>query len=464
MTQAAGEDSYITGFGVGDSQFGWLLAPKLGEDRVEPGTYQLYALIDASNCKNGPAHVSLDSAGFSLVTKDGTMGDPSEVTQSGNWPIVDPTSLDPTSQPGDTQAIVGLSYAPTELNASGPTLVELSVTLEHDIDPDAKLAADGRYLTRIRDSFGRGTLGTNVLGALDAGASGPVGADQWMAVSPSQLLVVLNATAYRGFPTLTLESPISTLSLNPANLTSLEVEGVTIQPPTTSGVNLPPVLIPSAPLRTALIAESYDPSRNNTMLRIVAPPSATAAASDSTRGGTQLVIESGEPPEWSSLAAVTLTAGNKTYLLSCPPRTDDTNGIECTVPRNAQSDGEGGESAELQAWDPEHAGGPIVGAAKVQTGPFIWSASLPKWVSQLQGCDSSGGFDLSLSLGNAAKGNKFQLTTDLGVRLPANVLTGSPDSNGITQAHIQYCADQLEQLKGTVYLLDETNRAGTLVS
>lgn len=45
MTQVLGQSAYITGYGVGKNDFGWIFGRKLGDDTITPGERTLFALV-----------------------------------------------------------------------------------------------------------------------------------------------------------------------------------------------------------------------------------------------------------------------------------------------------------------------------------------------------------------------------------------------------------------------------------
>lgn len=406
LDQAAGEDSYISGYGIGTSEFGWMLSPKLGDDALQPGQRTLYALVDTTGCTYGDAVVSVGTDGVAWRNQSDLQV---LTTTADQWRICDASVGDCGDDPPALQ-ITGLDYSTGEPG----TLANLVLTLSAPIDPADRVSINGHYLSRAFDSFGRGSAG-NIAGALDMSAAAPLGPDQWLPVSPTELFVTLNPNAYTGsFPDILIEGPDHVARLDPTKLTQLEANGQIIE---ASGLGvrsrLPPLGYAAVPAAVAMNADRYQNSSTYHFMLTVADTSPEASAPAAQ--GPVLLGGPGEQPEWGPAPAVEVIGGDgdAATLADCKPSDDVRNTMDCTAP--IKDPAPPGDYTVL-LMDAGHLGGPITARADLgPTGPFVRSISqIPEW------SDKRKAWTFTLSVANLGKVEDVALTTAEGDKLSAH--------------------------------------------
>jgi len=301
ITQALGQSSYITGYGVGMQDFGWLYGITLGEDSISPGTRDTFVLVKTdcdqpqmslvsaewgknvpvtnfdnyANAPNNAASVlteSDDSADLEdpLETDSSTHsknGKNSSIAILKSWSLKD--NIDKgRSTNRQTRPIKSIKYTPLEDNLTNPNpaAVMIDITLVNDINinPQATILADGILINRIRNTFGRAVSGGGSGGVLEVTAN-QLQLNTWIPVTSHELLLNLNPRAFRGhFPTLSLQSPRGIINLR-ADGADVEIQG---QKCLYCSKTLPPLSTPKVALSALSIARwmfwSSDPTRAGT--------------------------------------------------------------------------------------------------------------------------------------------------------------------------------------------------------
>jgi hypothetical protein len=207
ISQLLGQSSYITGYGVGQSAFGWEFGIPLGDDQLPPDTRDTFVLLSArSGCEPSLTRTSaqwVDSSGKPNERQDANSQTAEDLLAWANVPK--PPKVDATFiQSIDFNRA---EYDPTTVTLSSPVVVSMTLHLNQDIDQQATITVNGVVLRRARDAFGR---------AISAGGSGgllesqTLGDNTWIPISSRTLLLNLDGTMFGDhFPEIIIASPRS---------------------------------------------------------------------------------------------------------------------------------------------------------------------------------------------------------------------------------------------------------------
>lgn len=419
ISQALGQSAYITGFGVGTSEFGWALGRNLGDKQVSPGKRTVFAVIAVPSGANG-VKISADRAGwYGENSKDWTTAskdshfklNPESSGANVTYPLKEVSS--------DIQ-VSSVAYSPTEFDPTATTtfVASLRITLGRPIDAQMTLSVDGKIIPRARDTFARAVTNAGGSGGLLESSSYTV--NTWIPTSATTLIVSLDPSRYdKRFPEIVLASIDSSTSLS-MFLPRMDANGILISDD------------PTLPRRTAayyIVGERFgcqDPCSSNIPplgfrkanpqnLRVfhvdnvghkgVDPQiflslssDSPAAASASSGNGNVQVLSSGPSP-WGGNVVTVLqfdpSAGPvKTpsmLRLSCRPM--DGNRLGCTVPDVASFQSVLHQAHTIEVRDPDHVGGPIFARAVLSPSssgePFVvWSLGQPVWMPGATPADS----------------------------------------------------------------------------
>ena len=202
MTQALSPSSYVTGYGVGTSDFGWYFGSVLGDDKVSPGVRKTYVLVALNGECLRTNHSFVVEA--SLAWTKGLQSSPQGIEEaSWSFPVTE-----------DTMQLTRMEYtpeaftAPTTLLPSAAQPVTVLMTFDKRVDQAITISANGVNLYRVRDNFARATPpATNLTNSGLLESQSPT-AGTWTLVGDRQLLVRLDPTQYfQGFPDLLFTTP-----------------------------------------------------------------------------------------------------------------------------------------------------------------------------------------------------------------------------------------------------------------
>jgi hypothetical protein len=166
MTQALSPSSYVTGYGVGTSDFGWYFGSVLGDNKVSPGVRKTYVLVALNGECLQANHLFVVQA--SLAWTKGLQSSPQGIEEaSWSFPVTE-----------DTMQLKRMEYAPvayrapTTLVPSAAQPVTVLMTFDKRVDQAIAISANGVNLYRVRDNFApRHTAGHWPNQLWDAGVS-----------------------------------------------------------------------------------------------------------------------------------------------------------------------------------------------------------------------------------------------------------------------------------------------------
>jgi hypothetical protein len=447
MSQTLGQSSYITGYGVDESVFGWKFGIPLGDNFVSSDTKRTFALVSVpSTCpepKLSVANVIWQKPNGSGQTPDKqmttTFPDVDSQMSASNTSV--PTGQDPT---GDETAISfnRASYDPTKYSPANPVLVAVSVNLKHPIDQQATLYANGILLKRARDTFGRAIPGGSGSGGLLEESVSIAQANTWIPVSPHNLLITLDAGQFGGaFPTIQIINPgqafpIQISSLLPHGVTAVisgqRFECFSKQQDSSNSCRLPSLAY-QLPVNTnvgVFLWENYcdsDSTKGCTDKLVLQAPSISTSNNAPTGSSVQVVSGSGANP-WGSNPEVYLqvpTLNGTQYSLTCQVRgsgTEEGGNLVCQFwdadisPDFAKY---AADDIHLLVIDQSHAGGSLVAGTILPGSAWgrtpnshphqrLWGASNPQWYDDA----NDGHWEFKLRFANADNSSVLNISPD----------------------------------------------------
>jgi hypothetical protein len=359
QTQALAESSFVTGYGVGDSTFGWVFGKVFGQDTVSSGVKTTYALVAGDDsCSKDSALVVTQSAleWAKENNHDAPQKPPKGVKKTlANWTY--PAATLGGTNPNRTVHITKMAYSPVAYDPTKPTstnsAVLVTIEFDRDLDYQLSLTADGTLVKRVRDTFGRATTSGGSGGLLEASQLDPM---TWIPTGNRSLLLKLDSSQIKlGFPQLLFSSPLSTTSLSdalapisPAPATPLTVDIKVLGRQLDCGLKsgsceatlLPAPAYAAGIFKPILVARhistgaNASTNPNGDTLYVTVDLSQTTTTASST-AGTQFVAGD-SVPTWSGAAraAIVLQSG-KMFPLNC--NTDDPKRLACTFPKRDDS-------------------------------------------------------------------------------------------------------------------------------
>lgn len=504
MSQTLGQSSYITGYGVDQSEFGWKFGIPLGDNYVSADTKRTFALVEMDDSCPEP-HLTLtnviwekpkavgekgEKPNLPFLEVDNTLDLPKQAngntsTYNGNSQAAaakqapgNSTANDDSSQTATQNQAKGsadttrvnnqakaqiqaagnastdggsadtsisfnrVSYDATKYTPANPVLVALSAYLRDPIDQEATVYANGIFLKRARDTFGRAIPGGSGSGGLLEESISISQPNTWMPISRHNLLITLDAGEFgNAFPSIQIVSPgqekpvhISTQLRKGLNAT---VSGQPYEcfsnPDGSSGVescHLPSLAyqVPSSIAAKAYLLQiSCDPQKGCVDKIVVQAPLPAAPTSASATSSALVASGIGLDP-WGANPEVYLevpSEGQAQFRMGCESGDQYGGNLVCDFwDANVSDeflklyiDPANGSARDLQliVIDPGHVGGAILATAQLpasqwnssEKGPLPrpWSASSPQWLD-----DNSGGYwELNLRFGNTYVNSQLKI-------------------------------------------------------
>jgi hypothetical protein len=411
MTQALSPSSYVTGYGLGASTFGWYFGAVLGEDKVAPGirkTYVLVALNQACEDSNHRLEIQQESLEWTKSLQQGRM----QNFIPGTWTF---------QELSDSMQLVRMEYtpisfaAPTTLVPSAAPLITALLTFDKRVDQALTISSNGVNLYRVRDNFARATppsSGLSNSGLLEQQSPGP---GTWTLMGDREIVVRLDPTQYtQGFPDLQFTTPRGPLYLHdflekmrppdpvhhepyPFPVAEVNVyghpfqcgerrdKGATPWQTACSPGQLPPLGVVSSTTSSKIYATRYrelpwQGQTENDRINLTVG-SGPATGGSVTSGSTQ-VIQQGLGHLWSTSSYAMLYDRDAAiwFSLKCE---QGSFRLECTVPNLVDH----GHRFNIYTADSLYDSGPVAGPVELTQcndqasdpcrRPFIWSVGTP---------------------------------------------------------------------------------------
>lgn len=435
LSQSLGQSAYITGFGIGASDFGWVFGKNLGDDAVTPGSRTVFAIIaipkSCQQFKIEPIH-----SGWFHESSKSWYKHPDDFKTDGINKFAatacvelkqsTPNATDTTCTL-PTQGVSKLAYSPVEFSptASTNSPATIQIELNEPIDPQLTVSINGRILQRARDSFGRAISGPGAAGAgglLETGSysASTYSGNTWIPISSEALSISIDPTLVeRRFPDIVLASPLgdarvsdwlprsggSSSSSSGKNKSTTTVTGNAFTCIDPCLANMVPMSYRTATLKT-MTAFHWDAVTLPATTGTSPSPAVTLPAeifisipSDSTVGGSQAssvassatlqVLTDQTSTPWGSNTVVTVegtvpdTTGGSLYRLPCQPLDSR---LRCSFGTLPDAIVHGPKT--IQVRDPDHAGGVPISASYSWTDDqarqekfVVWELPQPRWLS-----------------------------------------------------------------------------------
>lgn len=383
ISQALGQSSYITGFGIGTNSFGWIFSPSIGEEVISPGTRTTYALIEAPT---GCSQLS--------VEKSAPTWDDSPVIQVANrnhaTTALKSWNLNPPTPSDKLPKLYSLSYSTAEVsgNPANTSAVMVDIKLDKSMSREQTVTVNGLALKRARDSFGRASSGGGG-GLLQANA---LDANSWLPISSKQLILNLNPAVFgRRFPSIFITSPEGSIDVTSQikHPIEIEVDGrryECLKAATPCAEFLPPLGKPSSATKRFSVARWFGltPMQNKIIITVpdlVIPPGASNGDS-SVLPPLQVISDSTNQP-WSVNARVFAVQGSVNHLMDCQPKGER---LICDA-AELKFD----EQSTFDISDPDFSGNAIRGSGKLERcigrckEPLVWEMNAPNWDGKQNG-------------------------------------------------------------------------------
>ncbi len=412
LSQVLGQSSYITGYGVGQQDFGWRFGIPLGGKILSSDTKRTFALIRVpSDCEKPLVHLAGTAWNKPKAALVASMtSDQNKIAQQSAFLVDVDHVMDvstPAARPAPTvQRLLGLdfnrvSYDPTKYSTANPAVVTLAVKLSQPLDQQAIVYANGQLVKRVRDTFGRAIpTGNGSNGALESGSI--TSANTWMPTSSKSLLVNLDGGQFgESFPTIRIVSPTDTYTLAASDLVKnpVDVSGVQYQC-VASTCQLPSLAYRQLTAAHVGVAR-WTAGTTTKVVFTVTDAAATPATPSSNAGASVQLVTSNVHQVWGSNVEVYVTYPSddqtKTYRLSCDPTISSAErlicGIDFTAFNAAHTDHklDNTDEAHFHILDPGHVGGPIEAWTVLGEGgddsisPIVWDVTDPLWDDSQQG-------------------------------------------------------------------------------
>jgi hypothetical protein len=462
MTQTLGQSGYITGYGVGQPNFGWVFGRNLGDDTLTPGERTVFALVALPpTCKK--LTVTANKAGWFQTQSNGWYNDEARrLNISGDDYCASTGEIFDSSrckgQPTTAENhIKEINYAPADFDptAPGKSLVSLEIETTQPIDSQQIININGRIIKRSRDSFGRGVNSAGSGGLLETASVDP---NSWLPTGSSRFTLTLDPSAFgHSFPDIEIDSPsIDSLSgeltvkkaLKPKkrNDGSENVDAATVKIAgreficsDTCIADLPALGYPKSTVKQLLLSQRrYRNSGRETLLVTLAGDQPANAQGPTSGNGvpTLQVLSANDQSTWGGSSVVlasfletTASGGSRdvTYRLKCEQLGSR---LVCDPPTSRGFP----QVFTIQVLDPDHSGGPITGTqgyncqlpsdlrdrrlALQQLGspnscyrPLVWRVGQPEW-RPVDGHPKQRELRVHLELDNVPDGQSVALLGD----------------------------------------------------
>ncbi|MCU1304949.1 MAG: hypothetical protein JWQ87_5233 [Candidatus Sulfotelmatobacter sp.] len=343
MTQLLGQSSYITGYGVGQSHFGWKFGIPLGDKIISSDIKKTFALIRVPIGCNSPI-VSFDKVWWAkpkhTPRADSEASGAAKAALTGNFSMVNTTMStgrpDPPSQILEGIDFNRTAYDPAKYSPTNPVLVSLVLRFSQNLDPQILVYANGVLIKRARDTFGRAVSLTTAPGLLETNSLTNV--NTWMPTSAKSIIVNLDGGQFgQSFPTIMIVPPSQApIAVGPS--VSMDATKVTV-----SGkpfhCNQVPCALPSiAYKQTTFVrinAARWQPDSKNEYkviftVRGTAPVLSTSSAANPA--SVQLVTSS-EEQIWGTNSEVyaVLDGSDRQERLQCDPTSSSGARLVCNL-------------------------------------------------------------------------------------------------------------------------------------
>jgi|GEM_PF-2064414 len=404
VSQLLGQSSYITGYGVGQSNFGWKFGIPLGDNQVSSDTKRTFILASFPSGCGTPSisseHAEWEKSSGKVIASVTPIFQQSPLVAA--WEKSDPNAKSDELATVKSIEFNRVEYDPTKVSPSNPALVNVIVRLGQDLDQQDTITVDGTLLKRSRDSFGRAVNGGSSGGLLETAVGGAPGT--WMPVASNAFIMTLDASQFgQRFPSIVLASPSSIVSLNSGILpedaasnraqTKIGISGreLKCQPDQSCPSLVPSLGFPLAAAKHIGAARwIQDPLKGvSKVFFTIADPTPSQASTSSPATSSVQILSSVSPQQWGTNAEVYAIDDEKGTMtrLTCDPTVSTGTRLTCDLPATDLVRA-GFRKSQYQIVDVNHVGGPIQGFSALDNcstgagsnycfGPVLWDIQGP---------------------------------------------------------------------------------------
>jgi hypothetical protein len=408
-SQAMAQSSYVSGYGVGMSDFGWQFGRTIGEDAIRIGEKPTAALIavpgDCTNWSVSPTAVQwLDKRGDDTRTQTSTGRNLQNASLSWITPATDVASRFGKALKGRRITELRFAIVQYDPSATTPTIATLSLAAAVRLDPQITVNVDGYQIKRARDNFARATPSGGSSGLLE---SSTLAVNTWIPTSPNSLILNLDASMFNThFPRIELVAPspedtIDVVNELRATAPNVTVNGYTWICPDIAqygcDVYLPPLAYVKGTTKSLLATRWIkDVKKNDAVVLITAPDDlksqASSGAASAPAGGSApalQVISEGVVNAWGAkpivFAQIEGQSEPQAYELNCSAHGSR---LECSFPIDRGNGNPSYSTREdylITVLDAAHAAGASQGTVELRrcpasgscVEPLVWDITPP---------------------------------------------------------------------------------------
>jgi hypothetical protein len=403
-SQAMAQSSYVSGYGVGMSDFGWQFGRTIGEDAIRIGEKPTAALIAVpAACTKwsvSPTAVKwLDKHGDDTGTQTSTDEDLQNASLS--WSKLAKDAAGGSGKALKGRRITELRFAIVQYDPSvaTPTIATLRLATAVPLDPQMTVNVDGYQIKRARDNFARATPSGGSSGLLE---SSTLAVNTWIPTSSNSLILNLDASMFTThFPRIELIAPspgntIDVVNELRATTPNVTVNGYTWICPDIAQygcvVYLPPLAYVKGATKSLLATRWIKGvDKNDTVVLITVPEDLKAQApSGAASAALQAISEEGVKA-WGAKPIVfaQIEAQSEPHAVELNCRANGLR-LECSFPINRNNGATSyspGKDYLITALDSAHAGGAIQGTVELRrcpesvsetcAEPLVWGVAPP---------------------------------------------------------------------------------------
>jgi len=439
MTQLLGQSSYITGYGVGQSHFGWKFGIPLGDQVISSDIKRTFALVRVPDSCKSPT-VDFDHVWWGRPEKGPKVDEAATVatkaTLEQQLAKVDAVmkASDPATGATSAQKVLSLdfnrtAFDPTKYSPSSPVFVSLAARFAQPLDQQTLIYANGILIKRARDTFGRGVAvtGTATPGLLEA--SSLATANTWMPTSSTSILMVLDGGQFgQTFPSIMVVPPTPTGSIAIGPAIPVVDDKHTNATVTVSGkaylcagsCQLPSLAyaVPGgARVGAARLKQSANANDAMGVIITRTDVSSAPAATAATLPTALQLVSGSEQQMWGTNAEVYAASDNVETRIQCSPSSSSGSRLICELAPDT-----GMKDLKIHVLDIGHTGGAIEAWTELPGcsvdadcyPPTAWGTEDPQW-NYKSGNDAGWEFKVKfVNLTDTVGGHAHQATIRLG--------------------------------------------------
>jgi len=354
MSQVLSQAAYITGYGVGQSEFGWKFGISLGDDALSSDTRTTFALVSVPSGCTPEVH-SKDSnwvnsdAKIALRHDNLTPGADLKAWKNINFPAAStstaagpPGGKLPSNSGTGTRLVDSveynrLEYATAASGGASSAVVSVILNLNFDMDQQTSVRVNGIPLKRVLDTEGGATNAASIAGVFETDT---FGVNTWTPSGSRTLILNLDGTKFgERFPQIILAGPLKTYDLSAEMVKAcpnISVSGSGITGTTGCLNHLPSLAYPQGSggqLSSARVLQGLsDSSKTPMVLFSIQDSSATQAAAAAATNTNVQVITSSTDTNWGANPEVYRTIDESVTFQKLDCKAPQGSRLLCVLP------------------------------------------------------------------------------------------------------------------------------------